>query len=94
MSLSKWGACTKAILKNLCVVHKTLLEHLSTLNSPLKVLLLIFDSENAAVIVFNIRISPPLSAIQNQIDLEMCKILIEKVFDPEKDIATFIVPAV
>ena len=33
-----------------------------------------------------VRISPPLPAIQNQIDLEMCKILIEKVFDPEKDI--------
>jgi hypothetical protein len=41
-----------------------------------------------------VRISPPLPAIQNQTDLEMCKILIEKVFDPEKDITTFIVPAV
>jgi ABC-type ATPase with predicted acetyltransferase domain len=41
-----------------------------------------------------VRISPPLPAIQNQIDLEMCKILIEKVFDLEKDITTFIVPAV
>jgi hypothetical protein len=35
-----------------------------------------------------------LPASQNLVDYEMCKILIEKVFDPEKDIQTYVIEAV